>query len=65
MSFRMWWFPLPALVALAGWLYVFGASEPAIIGYGLGSMALGGLVFILWDRAKRGKTAMEESWGGS
>lgn len=65
MAFRMWFYPMPAVVALAGWLYVFGASKPAIIGYGVGSMVLGGLAFLVWDRGKRGNPAMEESWDGS
>jgi amino acid transporter len=50
MRFRMWSFPLPALVALAGWLYVFGTSKPEIIAYGVGSLALGGAAFLAWNR---------------
>jgi amino acid transporter len=49
MPFRMAFFPLPALIALAGWLYVFGTSEGHIIVYGLGSLLLGALVFAVWD----------------
>lgn len=49
LRFRMWLYPLPALVALAGWLYVLGTSSPIVLGYGLGSMVLGGLVFLVWD----------------
>jgi amino acid transporter len=53
LSYRMWLFPLPALIALAGWLYVFAAAKPITILYGLGSMALGLVVFGLWDRSAR------------
>jgi amino acid transporter len=49
MPFRMRFFPLPALVALAGWLYVFATSEPRVIAYGLCSLVLGVLVFAIWD----------------
>jgi amino acid transporter len=49
MPFRMRFFPLPALIALAGWLYVFAASEPRVIAYGLGSLLLGAAVFAIWD----------------
>lgn len=59
LKFRMWCYPLPALVALAGWLCVFASSGGVILVYGLGSMALGGLVFIVWDRG-RGKPAAQE-----
>jgi hypothetical protein len=50
MPFRMALFPLPALIALAGWLYVFGAAEHRVILYGLLSLALGTAVFAVWDR---------------
>lgn len=54
LRFRMWLFPLPALVALGGWLYVFAASRPEIILYGVGSLALGGVVFEVWSRLAAG-----------
>ena len=38
-----------ALIALAGWLYVFAASEARVIAYGLGSLLLGAVVFVVWD----------------
>ncbi|AGA25761.1 APC family permease [Singulisphaera acidiphila] len=50
MPFRMWFFPLPALFALAGWLYIFGTSRPQVILYGLGSLVLGTVVFLVWNR---------------
>jgi len=49
MPFRMAFFPLPALIALAGWVYVFAASEARVIAYGLGSLVLGALAFVVWD----------------
>jgi amino acid transporter len=33
--FRMWLYPLPALIALAGWLYIFVTSGRAYIAFGL------------------------------
>jgi amino acid transporter len=50
LKFRMALFPLPALVALAGWLYVFGSSGWKTLLYGMVSLALGLCVFPLWDR---------------
>jgi amino acid transporter len=52
LRFRMGLFPLPALVALGGWLYVFGTSAPRTILYGLGSLGLGVAAFALWDRPR-------------
>jgi amino acid transporter len=50
LRFRMWLYPLPAIVALAGWLYVFFTTEPGTLFYGLGSLLLGVAVFALWNR---------------
>ncbi len=45
--YRMWLFPLTALVALAGWAYVFaGAGGPAIL-YGIATLAAGAIVFLV------------------
>ncbi len=48
--YRMWLFPVPALVALVGWLYVFEQSGNAAIAYGLATLAAGVAVFLLWAR---------------
>jgi amino acid transporter len=53
-GFRMPLFPLPALIALAGWLFVFATSESGVIIYGLGSLLAGILVFIAWDLRRTG-----------
>ncbi len=50
LKFRMPWFPFPAAIALAGWTYAFGASEPLALVYGVGSLILGIAVFQVWDR---------------
>src|SRR5947207_15492222 len=50
MPFRMRLFPLPALFALAGWLYVFAATQRHVLAYGVGSLLLGVAVFAAWDR---------------
>jgi amino acid transporter len=47
--YRMPLFPLPAVVALAGWLFVFFTSQRHVLIYGLGSLLLGWLVFLVWD----------------
>lgn len=52
MRFRMWLFPLPALVALVGWLFVFAATDRWVKAYGVGSLALGLAAFFIWERAR-------------
>ncbi|MDG3003371.1 APC family permease [Paludisphaera mucosa] len=53
LRFRMPFFPIPAIVALVGWLFVFGTSKWMIIAYGLGSLVLGVVVFMIWDAFRR------------
>jgi amino acid transporter len=45
--YRMWLYPLPALIALAGWLYIFAASGTSAIVYGLVSLAACAVVFLV------------------
>lgn len=46
-TFRMPLFPIPALIALAGWIYIVATSGPRYIALGFGLMALGILAFLL------------------
>jgi amino acid transporter len=56
LPFRMPLFPIPALVALVGWFFVFGSSEWRVLAYGLGTLQLGVEVFAIWDRLHRRRT---------
>ena len=52
--FRMWLYPLPSLLALAGWIFVFATSDVKVILFGLGTLLAGILVFLFWSwRARR------------
>ncbi len=52
-AYRMWLYPLPSLVALAGWIFVFATSDVRVILFGLGTLVLGVAAFVLWSwRAK-------------
>jgi amino acid transporter len=50
-TFRMPAYPLPALLALAGWLYVFATSEPPVMIYGIASLLVGVAAFFVWEFA--------------
>jgi amino acid transporter len=50
--FRMALYPLPALIALAGWLLVFASAGTAAIAFGVVSLAGGTLVFLIAARRK-------------
>jgi amino acid transporter len=52
--YRMWLYPLPALAALLGWLFLFATTQARVILFGVGVLALGCLAFLLWSwRSKR------------
>ncbi len=51
--FRMWLYPLPCLVAVAGWIFVFATTDWKIILTGLGMLALGVIAFFIWARHNR------------
>jgi amino acid transporter len=47
--YRIWLYPVPNLVALAGWIFVFATTDASIIVFGLGTLALGIVCFVLWS----------------
>jgi amino acid transporter len=47
--FRLWLYPLPCGLALAGWLYVFACSGPLFIGLGLLTLVAGVAAFFVWS----------------
>ena len=47
--YRIWLYPVPLAIALVGWVFVFGTTNPAILLFGLGVMALGLAAFALWS----------------
>jgi amino acid transporter len=47
--YRMWLYPVPALLAVLGWIFVFATTEIRVIAFGLGVLALGGVAFVLWS----------------
>ena len=52
--YRMWLYPLPSLVALLGWIFVFATTPVPVIAFGLGALLLGVICFGAWSwRSKR------------
>jgi amino acid transporter len=47
--YRMWLYPVPALVALAGWIFVFATTQPRVILFGLTVLGLGCVTFLFWS----------------
>ena len=47
--YRVWLYPLPNLVALAGWIFVFATTDWPIILFGMGTLGLGLVCFTIWS----------------
>jgi APA family basic amino acid/polyamine antiporter len=47
--FRMWVYPLPCLVALGGWAYLYAMARRPFIILGLATLATGVAVFFIWS----------------
>ncbi len=47
--YRMWLYPLPALVALLGWIFVFATTPLLVILFGIGVLVLGCVAFLVWS----------------
>lgn len=48
--FRIWLYPLPSLLALLGWGFVFLTTAPYLIWYGAGVLGAGVAGFFVWSR---------------
>ena len=47
--YRMWLYPIPAAVALLGWIFLFATTPLRVVLFGVGVLALGCLAFLLWS----------------
>jgi amino acid transporter len=47
--FRIWLYPLPSIVALVGWLFIFATTDWHIVLFGLGLLVVGLLFFLAWS----------------
>jgi len=47
--YRIWLYPIPNLVALLGWIFVFATTDWPVILFGMGTLGLGVMCFIIWS----------------
>jgi len=60
--YKIWLYPLPCGLALAGWLYMYASAGWPFILLGLGTLGLGGVVFLIWSlRAQSWPFPLRES----
>jgi len=62
--FRVWLYPVPNLVALFGWIFLFATSGTEVIAFGLGTLALGIGAFFGWAKMTRRWPFAVEAVGG-
>src|SRR5206468_11701980 len=48
-AYRMWLYPLPCLIALIGWIFIFATTVWPVILLGLGTLALAAVFFFVWS----------------
>ena len=53
LPFRMWWYPVPSMIALVGWLYIFATSGWGFAGLGLATVVAGVGAYAIWVRHRR------------
>jgi amino acid transporter len=51
--YRQWLYPVPSVIALAGWIYIFQASGWPAIRIMLGWTVLGIIAYLIWARINR------------
>lgn len=49
--YRIWLYPLPSLLALLGWLFIFATLPGKIIAFSLVALAVGVVCFLFWARS--------------
>jgi len=50
--FRMWLYPVPSILALLGWMYVFLTSGWNFVGFGLLGLLAGVVAYLTWMRRR-------------
>jgi amino acid transporter len=50
--FRMWLYPVPSIVALTGWLYIFATSGWGFAGLGVATVVAGVAAYQVWVRVR-------------
>jgi amino acid transporter len=52
--YKIWLYPLPCAIALAGWLFMYLTARPVFMLLGLGTLLAGSGVFLLWSWSTAG-----------
>jgi len=47
--YKMWLYPLPSIIALIGWVFIFATTPWPVVVLGLGTLGLGVVFFLVWS----------------
>jgi len=47
--YKMWLYPLPSIIALIGWVFIFATTPWPVFVLGLGTLILGVVFFLVWS----------------
>jgi amino acid transporter len=56
LPFRMWCYPVPAVLALAGWIFLLATSKPQVLLAALAVLVSGLAAFAVWSLMRRGQS---------
>jgi len=59
--YRIWLYPIPNLIALLGWVFIFATSGTEVIIFSLGALLIGIICYLIW----RGLTPLPQNVGNS
>jgi amino acid transporter len=48
--YKLWFYPLPNLIAFFGWLFIFSTSDAQIVQFSFLALLVGVVCFLLWSR---------------
>ncbi|WP_410655017.1 APC family permease [Amycolatopsis sp. lyj-112] len=67
--YRQWLYPIPTIIALLGWVYIYFSATWLSIGLSVGWIAIGVVAFLAYAKAERvwpfGPTGIQESFAGA
>ncbi len=62
LPFRMWFYPLPSLIALCGWIFVLATADHTALKLSLAVLVSGIVAFFVWNRPPRPDATELQTW---
>jgi amino acid transporter len=59
--YRIWFYPIPSLIAFVGWIFIFATAGTEVVLFSLGALILGVVCYFIW----RSTTSIPQNVGDS